>query len=68
MAVMPLLIYNAPEAIKCIQAILDYTMLAQYVLHDNKTLCYMEHVLYRLETTKVIFEHHRPINSSSYIN
>ena len=38
-------------------------MLAQYVSHDDKTLRYMEHALYRLEKTKIAFEHHRPINS-----
>ena len=38
-------------------------MLVQYVLHDNETLHYMKHALYRLENTKIVFEHHRPINS-----
>ena len=57
------MIYNAPEAIQCAYAILDFIMLAQYVLHDNKTLRYMEYALYRLEKTKMVFEHHWPINS-----
>ena len=55
-AVTPLLIYDAPEAIQCAQAILDFTMLAQYVLHDEETLRYIEHALYRLEKTKIAFE------------
>ena len=38
-------------------------MLAQYVLHDDKMLHYMEHALYKLEKTKTAFEHHWPINS-----
>ncbi len=38
-------------------------MLAQYVSHDDKTLRYIEYVLYRLENTKIAFEHHQPINS-----
>ncbi len=46
-----LLIYNSPEAIQYTRAILDFTILAQYVLHDDKTLQYMEHALYRLEKT-----------------
>ena len=41
-------------------------MLAQYVSHDNKTLRYMEHALYKLEKTKIIFEYHQPINLKLY--
>ena len=37
-------------------------MLAQYVSHDDETLRYMEHALYRLEKTKIAFKHHRPID------
>ena len=59
----PLLIQNAPEAIQCTQAILDFTILAQYVSHDDKTLRYIEHALYRFEKTKITFEYHRPINA-----
>ena len=62
-AATPLLIQNAPEAIQCARAILDFTILAQYVSHDDKTLQYMEHALYRLEKTKIAFEHHRPIDA-----
>ncbi len=62
-AAMPLLIHDVPEAIQCAQAILEFTILVQYVLHDNETLCYMEHTLYRLENIKIAFKHHRPINS-----
>ena len=58
-----LLIQNTPEAIQCARAILDFTMLAQYVSHDDETLRYMEHALYRLEKTKIAFEHHRPIDA-----
>ena len=63
MAVIPLLIHDTLEAIQCARAILDYTMLAQYVSHDNKTLRYMEHALYRLEKIEIAFEHHQPIDS-----
>ena len=66
MAATLLLIYDAPEAIQCAQAILDFTMLVQYVLHTDKTLYYMEHILYRLENTKIVFKHHRPIDSKLY--
>ncbi len=63
MVALTLMIHDAPEAIQYAQAILDFTMLAQYVLHNNKTLYYMEHALYRLENTKIAFEYYRPINS-----
>ena len=38
-------------------------IIAQYVSNDDKTLRYMEHALYRLKKTKIVFEHHRPINA-----
>ena len=66
MSAIPLLIYDASEVIQYGQAILDFTMLAQYISHNEETLCYMEHVLYRLEKTKIAFEQHWPINSKLY--
>ena len=58
MAVMPLLIHDAPKPIQCIQTILNFTIPAQYILHDNKTLHYLEHALYKWENTKIVFEHY----------
>ena len=66
MAAMLLLINNTPETIQCTCAILDFIMLAQYILYDDKMLCYVEHALYRLEKTKIVFEHNRPIDSKLY--
>ena len=63
MATMPLPIHNTLKTIQYARIILDFTMLAQYVLYNNKMLRYMEHVLYKLENTKIVFEHHQPINS-----
>ena len=63
---MLLLIYDAPEAIQYARAILDFTILAQYILHDNKMLHYIKHTLYKLEKTKIAFEDHRPIDSKLY--
>ena len=54
-ATMLLMIHNAPEVIQCVQAILDFIMQAKYDLYNEKTLCYMEHALYRLEKTKIAF-------------
>ena len=41
-------------------------MLAQYILYDNEMLCYMEYTLYRIEKTKIVFEHHYLIHSKLY--
>ena len=63
---MPLPIYDTPEAIQCARAILNFTMLAQYVLYNDKTLFYIEHTLYKLEKTKIAFKHYWPIDSKLY--
>ena len=62
-AATPLVIQNTPEAIQFAQAILHFTIFAQYVSYDNKTLWSIEHALYRLKKTKIAFEHYRPIDS-----
>ncbi len=59
---MSQLIHNTLKAIQYARAILNFTMLAQYISHDDKTLWYIEHVLYRLEKTKIAYEHYRPID------
>ena len=59
---MHLLIHDAQEAIQCTRVILNFIMLAQYILYNNKTFRYMEHILYRMEKTKIAFEHHQPID------
>ncbi len=62
-AATPSLIHDVLEAIQCARAILDFTMLAQYNSHNEETLRYIEHALYRLEKTKIAFKQHWPINS-----
>ena len=37
-------------------------MHAQYLLHNNKTLFYIEHALYRLYKIKIVFENYHLIN------
>ena len=66
MATTLLLIYDGPEAIQYTWALLDFRMLAEYVLHNEKTLRYTEHVLYKLKKTIIAFEQHRPIDSKLY--
>ena len=61
-----LLIYDALEPIQYTQAILDFTILAQYISHDNKTLRHIQHVLYKLKKTKIVLKHYWPINSKLY--
>lgn len=63
MAAKSLLIHDAPEAIQSTWAILDFTILAQDVLHHDKMLRYMKHALYRLEKTKMAHKNHMPIDS-----
>ena len=65
-AVTFLPIQNTPKAIQYSRAILNFTILAQYVLHDDKTLWYMKYALYRLEKTKIAFEYHWPIDAKLY--
>ena len=65
-AAPPLLIHDAPETIHCVCTIFDFTMLAQYLLHDNETLSYIDHALYLLHKTKIAFENHCPINAKLF--
>ena len=62
MAATLLLISDTPEAIQYSQVIPDFIILAQNILYDDKTFYYIEHALYRLKNTKIVFEHHLPIN------
>ncbi len=61
-----LLIQDTPETIHCPCAILNFTMLAQYPSHDDETLSYIEHALYRLDKTKIAFDNHRPIDAKLF--
>ncbi len=62
----PLLIQDVPETIHCAHAILDFTMLAQYPSHNDETLSYMKHTLYKLDKTKIAFENHRLIDAKLF--
>lgn len=54
----PLLIQNNLEAIHCACIILDFMILAKYILHVDKTLTYVEHTLYIYNKTKMVFGKH----------
>ena len=51
---------QAPYAIQCIRAVVDFTLLAMYYVHDDNTQRYMEQALYRLEKYMNIFRDFRP--------
>ncbi len=65
-AATSLLIQDAPKIIYCAHTILNFTMLAQYLLYNNETIFYMEHILYRLDKTKIGFENHRLIDAKLF--
>jgi len=44
-----------PSALKCVSALVDFTLMAQYCSHTPDTLCYMESYLQTFHRTKVIF-------------
>ena len=54
---------NALETNQYAQAILDITILAEYISYLNEMLQCTEHTLYRLEKTKIVFKYHWLINS-----
>ena len=60
------LIQDIPNAIYYIYAILDFNMLAQYLLYNNKTFLYIDHTLYRLDKTKIAFKNHCPIDTKLF--
>lgn len=63
---MLLLMHDTLEAIEYLQAIFNFTMLAQYISYDDKILRYIEHMLYKLEKIKIVFEQYWPINAKLY--
>lgn len=62
-----LLIQDIPKTIYYTHAIIDFTMLAQYLSHNDETLSYMGHALYRLDKTKIAFENHHLIDAKLFL-
>lgn len=62
MTAMLLLIHYILEAIQYVRNILNIIIIAQYILHDEETLCYIKYILYRLEKTKILLEQHQFLN------
>lgn len=47
-----LVFVNNPEAISFVRDILNFIMLAKYILHFDKMLAYIVYTLYRVDKTK----------------
>ena len=58
--VAPLLEASHPAALHCARAVLDFVMLSTYASHDDTTLGYLEHALYRIDKLKSVFRNSRP--------
>ncbi len=61
-----LLIHDVSETIYFAYAILDFTILTQYPLYNDKTLFYMKYALYGLDKTKITFENYCLINTKLF--
>ena len=49
----------------CVQAFVDFILIAQYKTHNNETLHYIEQALYRINKMKVAFRALHPLNKST---
>jgi len=63
-----LLIIRAFAAIHFAQAMIDFVILAQYHLHDEEILWYLEHALFRLNKLKNVFHHLWSEHSNTDVN
>ncbi len=51
--------------------IVNFIVIAQYKTHDEETLCYLDHALYRIDKTKIVFKVLHLVNKTtdeSYFN
>ena len=60
--IAPLLSSKEPGAMHCAWAIVDFILIAQYKTHNEETLRYLDHALYRIDKTKVAFKALRPVD------
>ena len=65
-ATTPLLIQDVLEIIYYTCVILNFTMLACYLLHNNKIFSYIEYILYRLDKTKIVFKDYYLIDAKLF--
>ena len=57
--IAPLLVPQAPDVMCLTRAIIEFIILAQYVSHDDDTLRYMRHALFRINKFKGSVSRHR---------
>jgi hypothetical protein len=50
-----LLSSKEPAAMYCAQTVVDFILITQYKTYNNKTLCYINHILYRIDRMKITF-------------
>ena len=51
----PLLTLKAPFTMHFAKAVINFVLIVQYQTHNNKTLQYIEHALYRINSLKGVF-------------
>ncbi len=45
--------------------IIDFILIAQYKTHDEETLCYLDHILYRIDKIKIVFKVLHPVDKTT---
>jgi hypothetical protein len=63
--IAPFLTQSDKAAMHCARAILDFVLISQYRSHDDTTIEYLEHALYRLNKLKRAFEANRPMTKDT---
>jgi hypothetical protein len=67
--ITPLLIGKADGALSYTRALVDFITIAQYRTHNEETLRYLEHAVYRIDSYKSTFDQFRPhINDEAHHN
>ena len=57
---VPLLFPKSSHVLSLARAIVEFVLFADYVSHDDETLRYMEHALFRINHFKAAVSHYRP--------
>ncbi len=65
--VTSLLIRKASDALYCARAFMNFVMMIQYWLHDDKFLRYMNNVIYRINVLKEVFKQFQHDENFNYL-
>jgi hypothetical protein len=63
--IAPLLSMKEPGAMHYARAIVDFILLAQYKTHDDETLEYLDHAIYRIDRIKAVFKQFRVVDKAT---